>query len=185
MKPYQKLSLAAAAVAVVVAAIRNGYKPKSGIEKAIIDEANRQGVDPKVALAFAAAESNFQPGLVGDASWPFSGDISNHERHVLNNPVFDSSPYRTSPGLWVSYGIYQLLSPYQLQKYDANADPRVLLDPEINIRIGISVIKNLLKKYGNVEDARIAYVCGSPGGCSESRSAEIVEKFKKKLSGFA
>jgi len=148
------------------------------VQKAIVAEANRQGVNPAVALLFADVESGFQAGAVGDKNWPYRGD--NWERFVLNNPRLQGNPYLMDRELWVSYGVYQLLAPFHLHYHDPMANPRSLLNLNTNVRVGVAKIKRLLSKYGDPLAARMAYVCGSPSACSTSRAELIASRLESK-----
>lgn len=161
------------------------YMPSGAIEQAIASEASRQGVDPKVAIAFARVESGMKPGSIGDRAWPerVRGDgRTNHQALVLGNAKFNNNPYRNQPELWVSYGLFQLLAVYSLDSMP-DADPRILLNPATNIRLGVAKIKMRLDQYGgDVLKARIAYKCGSATGCSDDVRASAIARFEKAAS---
>src|SRR4051812_46824745 len=53
----------------------------------IADEARAQGVDPRVALAFADAESALRPAAQGDLDWPYRNGGALYHKHVLGNPA--------------------------------------------------------------------------------------------------
>lgn len=154
--------------------------PKGEIQNLIVREAERQGVEPRIALTFVDLESRFTPSAVGDADWPHrvrKNGQTNHEKWVLNNPVFDNNPWRSDPDVWVSYGLFQLLSPHHLSKHNPNAHPAELLDPKTNAKIGIGIIKRMVNKYG--EDwvkVRLGYggTCMIPGRCSYETIERIV-----------
>jgi len=148
------------------------------VQKAIVAEAKRQGVNPAVALLFADVESGFSQGAIGDRNWPYRGD--NWERYVFNNPRLQGNPYLLDRELWVSYGVYQLLAPYHLHLYDPIANPRALLGLQTNVRLGVAKVKRLLSKYGDVLAARLAYVCGSPSACSVDRAETVASRLETK-----
>lgn len=52
-----------------------------------------------------------------------------------------------------------------------------LNQPEDNFRTGCAILRQLLDKYGNTEDALTAYNSGKPGSSSYSRS--VVERMQK------
>lgn len=54
-----------------------------------------------------------------------------------------------------------------------------LMDPQDNFRTGCAIIRQLMDRYGNLEDALTAYNRGKPGQSSYSRSVlERMEVFK-------
>lgn len=52
-----------------------------------------------------------------------------------------------------------------------------LMDPESNFRVACHFLRELLDRYGNVEDALTAYNSGNPGSSSYSRS--VMERMQK------
>jgi hypothetical protein len=165
----------------------NGARPsivvQGTVQKAIVAEARRQGVDPAVALLFADLETSFR-NVRGDSGWPFrrrSDGRTNWEALVRDSSTLADNPYRGRPELWVSYGPFQLLSPFTIASYNPMADPRVLDNVALNVRLGVAKIKRLSDKYGgDVERMRLAYVCGSPGACSSSRRQQILARMETK-----
>ncbi len=182
MNPLLALLLAAGAVAVLR---RKQVVAVGAMQQAIAAEASRQGVDPAVALLFADLESGFK-NVTGDSWWPakkLPDGRTNWEVYVRDNPAFTNNPYRDVPPLWISYGPFQLLSPFSLP--DPKADPRLLFELAVNIRLGVAKIKQLSKLYGgNLVKMRLAYVCGSATGCSSKRTAEITAQLKAKASKY-
>jgi hypothetical protein len=128
-------------------------------------EAGSQGVDPKLALVFADLESNFKSNAIGDKTWHArrnSKGVTRWKQFVFDNPRYVRSPFRDEKHLWASYGLFQLLSPFELWREDANADPRILLDPKINARLAVAKLKRLQDRFGTDPlKIRLAY-----GGCT-------------------
>jgi hypothetical protein len=148
--------------------------PTDQIKAIIKAEAGAQGVNPKLALLFADLESRFNPDAVGDRDWPFRSD--NWQRFVRDNPRYAANPFRTDRDLWVSYGLFQLLSPFELWRENPNADPSTLLDVRTNARLGVAKIRRLQERFGvDPLKIRIAYVCGSLK-CSRDKMLSIAEK---------
>lgn len=160
-------------------------QPRSEIEKIIIDEANRQGVDPRIALLFADLESGLKPATTGDHDWPYreQNGVTMYERFVLQNDTYNNNPWRDDPSVWISYGLFQLLSPHYLYFYDRNAHPAKLLDPQINSKIAIKRIKNQIEKFGanDLVKVRLGYgaSCLIPNRCSYETINRIVGRLDK------
>jgi len=141
-----------------------------------------------VVLAFADVESRFNPDAEGDAQWPFKvahgQSLTNWQRHVRDNPHFRDNPWREDPARWISYGLFQLLSPFHAR---ANEDPRALLDPTTNADRGASFIATLLRRAnGDAEAARLGYVgCGLDGAhCDAATVAQVRAKFRSALARY-
>lgn len=142
-------------------------------------EAARLGIDPTLALAWADVESGLNPKQRGDLTWATRDNGKRYRQHVLNNARFLNNPARSDPSAWISYGLYQLLAAYYAP---ADQHPRVLFDPKLNVSLGLKNVKRLLAAYnGDVETARIAYVCGTPDGCDQSRKDHIVSRLRAAL----
>jgi hypothetical protein len=149
--------------------------PVAAAKEQIKAEALKQGVDPRIALTFADLESRFQSGAVGDRTWPFRGD--KWERFVRDNPRYSANQFRNQRDLWVSYGLFQLLSPFELWREEPNADPRILALPEVNARLGVAKIKRLQDEFGKDPlKIRIKYVCGSIRSCDPGKVLSIARK---------
>ena len=191
----QKLGIGAAAVGALVFLFR---KQRSGVVidtpalpvdqvKALIkSEAKKQGVDPRLALTFAELESNFRSNVVGERDWPFLRDSTGQtkwQRFVRDNPRYSANPFRGRQGLWVSYGLFQLLSAFELWRHDPNGDPRDLAVPEINVRLGVAKIKRLQERFGNDPlKIRLSYVgCGETGGrCPPGTILRVARKLAQR-----
>lgn len=151
-------------------------KEREEMQRLIRLEAERQGVPPAVALAFADVESRLDPRAEGDKDWHLRKGGALYQKHVLGSKALEKNPWRNAPELWHSYGLFQLLAPYHVQPAE---DPRALLDPRINILRGVGFIRNLLLRHkGDVSAARLAYT-GNPGD-PEVR-ADITSKFAAAL----
>ena len=135
----------------------------------IAAEASAQGVDPRVALAFADAESGLRPEAQGDLDWPYRNGGELYQKHVLGNPALLRSPYRGDPSVWHSYGLFQLLAPYHVLELE---HPAVLLDPRINTQRGVRAIRTALERSGGeLYQARRRYAgCGPGSGCERNAS---------------
>lgn len=97
-------------------------------------EAMRQGVPVEIAMATARIESNFDQTREGDLNWHLN-------RARFERFVPETSPFRGTPELWHSYGLFQLLAPYHVK---GDEDPRILLDPQINAQRGVATLRRLL-----------------------------------------
>jgi hypothetical protein len=125
------------------------------IRALITASANKHGVPPSVALAFAWLESKFNPNARGDLTWHTWEGGKRFQENVLDNPKFANNPYKNQPELWHSYGLFQLLSPYFTKEME---NPQVLYDPNINTERAMVKIANSLKAAnGSVVHARLIY----------------------------
>jgi hypothetical protein len=143
--------------------------PRDGraISALIADEARAQGVDPRVALAFADAESALRPDVQGDLDWPYRSSGALYQKHVLGDPTLSRNPYRGDPSVWHSYGLFQLLAPYHVLELE---HPAVLLDPHINAQRGVRAVRTALERSGGeLYQARRRYAgCGPGSGCEQN-----------------
>lgn len=164
--------------------------PKVGARRAemialVRAEALRQGVDPVLALATAETESNFNPEVPGDVQWPYKRGGELYQKHVLENPAFDSNPARLEAKAWHSYGLFQLLAPYHLQPTE---HPDVLWDPKLNAERGIAYLKALWRKHKDVWKVRLAYAGALQASEAEKqrvlgRFTENYEAWRKREAG--
>lgn len=131
--------------------------PRGSIQTLIATEADRQGLPRSWALAFADLESQFNPEAIGDRDWPSRPCRAGrgcYEEDVLGNPVYEDNPNRERRAAWVSYGLFQLLSPFALERairqqlVSPDAPPEALLDVDINVQLGVASIKNLFEATG-------------------------------------
>lgn len=137
-------------------------------EALIRSEANEAGIDPRQALLWADLESGLHSSAVGDSDWPFREGGGTWRRFVVDNAKYEGNPFTRYQSIWVSYGLFQLLSPFWLWRVDPMEDPRILLDAELNARLGTSVLmKQLLSRHeGDLYLARLSAGCGAPERCS-------------------
>jgi hypothetical protein len=161
--------------------------PTGEVEQIIIEEARRQGVNPRIALLFASLESSFK-NVTGDTSWyarKRSDGRTNWERWVRDNDQYNDNPYRYQKELWVSYGPFQLLAPFNLSYYNRNANPRVLGQVPVNAKVAIAKIKRLGEKYNwDVAKMRLAYRCGTAEGCSASARAKTLARLTERAASY-
>ena len=135
----------------------------------IAAEASAQGVDPRVALAFADAESGFRADAQGDCDWPYRNGGELYRKHVLENPALLRNPYRGDPSVWHSYGLFQLLAPYHVHELE---HPAVLLDPRVNAQRGVRAVRTALERSGGeLYQARRRYAGCGPGSSCERNAA--------------
>jgi hypothetical protein len=148
---------------------RGGQAPSSAgpIIALVAAEASAQGIDPRVALAFADAESGLHPDAQGDLDWPYRNGGELYQKHVLGNPALLRNPYRGDPSVWHSYGLFQLLAPYHVLELE---HPAVLLDPRTNTQRGVRAIRTALERSGGeLYQARRRYAgCGPGSGCERN-----------------
>lgn len=75
-----------------------------------------------------------------------------------------------------SFGPFQLQAQFHIP---AGVDP---LDPGATIPLALDLIQRLLERAdGDVLQARILYVCGSPGGCSQAKRELIATRLDNAL----
>lgn len=104
---------------------------------AVLQESDRQGIDPWLVLAVIRVESNFDPGAVGGA-----GEIGLMQ--IL--PDTARQVARWSLG-------------------DTKLDPRRLYDPAVNVRLGTAYLASLLReRNGDLVGALAAYNGGDRPG---------------------
>lgn len=152
----------------------NSSASRDAAIKLIREEAAKQGLPASIALAFAEAESGFDPLAEGDKQWP-DKQPELYRKLVLEDPRRAANPARTQRELWHSYGLFQLLAPYHARPKE---DPRVLLEPRLNAQRGIAFIKSLLAKHrDDLVEARLAYA----GALNVSRAEQnrVLERFAK------
>ncbi len=161
-------------------------KPKASSKSCVEllrSEATRLGLDPKVALAWADVESGLDPKARGDRDWATRDNGKRYKQHVLNNPRFLNNPARSDPSAWCAYGLLQLQAAYYAPP---DQHPRVLFDPKLNVSLGLKNVKRLIDAYnGDVDTARIAYVCGTPDNCDQSRKDHITTRLHAALERWA
>ena len=128
--------------------------PRSEIAELLSAEADRQGVDVRWVMAWAQKESNFHEDAEGDLNWPFRSGGRLYRENVLDNRAYDANPFRSDQAAWHSYGLFQLLSPHWLSKAEstglvaAGSHPSVLLDPHVNAKLGVGMLKALYERTG-------------------------------------
>lgn len=155
--------------------------PAPALVALIRREAALAGVPLQVALAFARVESNFNVNAQGDLDWPKKKPAN---YRVLVTEGRPTNPFRGQPELWHSYGLYQLHAAHHVK---GDEDPRVLLDPTVNIPRAMTAIARLLQVAGgDPVEARFRYVgCGEHGAkCSDSERARIRERLLAALAEF-
>lgn len=176
--------LALALGALMVAATRRAPKkaaPPAELVALIRREAALAGVPLQVALAFARVESGFNANAQGDLDWPKKKPAN---YRVLVTEGRPSNPYRDQPGLWHSYGVYQLHAAHHVKGQE---DPRVLLDPQVNVpRAMVTIARLLQASGGDPLEARYRYVgCGQLGAkCPDSERRKIRAKLESALAEF-
>jgi soluble lytic murein transglycosylase-like protein len=133
---------------------RGGYSARAPMVALVRAEAERQGLEPALALAVAEVESNFNPSAAGDTAWAQKRPEL-YKKLVLDNPAMASNPARTDPSAWHSYGLFQLLAPHHVR---GNEHPSILNDPKLNATRGIAFIKGLMRKHdADPVKMRLAY----------------------------
>lgn len=176
------LALAALGVLVVASSRKSQSKrPPAELVELIRREAALAGVPLQVALAFARVETNFNALAQGDLDWP-KKKPANYRVLVLEGRP--TNPFRENAALWHSYGLFQLHAAHHVK---GDEDPRVLLNPQVNVARAMATIARLLKaSEGDPFEARFRYVgCGQAGAnCADSERAKIREKLSKALSEF-
>lgn len=136
----------------------------------ITQVAEDHGILPQAALLWADLESALNPNAIGDKKWA-TRNPDKYRRFVLEREEYQDNPWRDVPERWASYGLFQLLSPFWvLRTSNPSADPRILLDPELNARLWMRhLFVPLIEKHGDVFTARLFEVCDRPGGCSNTK----------------
>lgn len=70
----------------------------------------------------------------------------------------------------------------QAQFHIPEGDPT---DPRVSVRAGVRVLSERLTRYnGDIVKARLAYVCGTPDGCSHGKARRIKLKLASVASGY-
>lgn len=54
-------------------------------------------------------------------------------------------------------GLMQIIGKFHTDKFEPSADGQTLLDPQINVRVGVAIIKEYLRRTGNVDSALQLY----------------------------
>jgi soluble lytic murein transglycosylase-like protein len=135
-------------------------------------EAQRQGVEPALALATAEVESQFDPNAKGDVLWAQKKPAL-YIKLVRDNPLMARNPARTEPTAWHSYGLFQLLAPHHVRALE---HPSVLFDPQLNAQRGIAFIKGLMRKHGSDPvTMRLAYAGAL--NVSEAEKERVLKRF--------
>lgn len=147
---------------------------------AIENAAKKHNVPLKYALAFAWLESRFNPRAKGDLKWHQWDDGARYKKFVLNNPTFANNPFRNTPEVWHSYGLFQLLAPHFLLGHE---NPAILFYPEINADRGVKKIANSLKTAkGDIGEARVIYAGASK--LSQATKDELKRRLTEALALF-
>lgn len=175
------LAFAVLGVMMALSSKRKLLPPPAELLELIRREAALAGVPLRVALAFARVESNFNAAAEGDKDWP-KKKPANYRMLVLDGRP--TNPFRAQAELWHSYGLYQLHAAHHVR---GDEDPRVLLDPGVNVPRAMAAIARLLQaSAGDPIEARYRYVgCGENGAkCGDSDRRRIREKLEAALSEF-
>lgn len=72
-----------------------------------------------------------------------------------------------------SHGPMQVQAQYHIPEGDPT-------DPRISVRAGVKVLADKLDRYdGDMVKARLAYVCGTPSGCSTGKARKVISKLER------
>jgi soluble lytic murein transglycosylase len=114
---------------------------------AIVREARKNGLDPLLVVAVIHCESSFDTNAVSSA-----GAMG------LMQVMPDTGAYLAE------------LAGFRLD------GPRKLFDPELNVRLGAGYLADLIRQFGNIEHALVAYNAGP--GCAKKILANRAERVK-------
>lgn len=141
--------------------------------------ARAAGLPEEIALATAEVESNFNPDARGDLQWHARRGGELYRKNVLNNPRLAANPARLQPERWISFGLFQLLSPHYVLPHEP---PEALADPEVNTERGVRLLKRLYTLYdGDTDKIRVHYGAGSLN-VSDATRATLLGRFRKSLA---
>lgn len=136
----------------------------------IVAEAMVLGVDPRVALAYAIAETNVR-NIVSD-------------RHLHRSPEYMAKVTARHPRWrqysqardWASYGPFALQALYHVSP---GQHPSTLMNPAISAPKALANIAKLVAAYqGDSSEARIRYVCGQ-SDCSGQMREKILRRYRQ------
>jgi len=84
--------------------------------------------DPKPLIAMADRESGWSNVAIGDID--AAAGVFERDREKIKK---NGSPWTDDPSLWAgSYGLFQLMAPYEVQKWRGDAHPHLLFHPVIS-----------------------------------------------------
>jgi soluble lytic murein transglycosylase-like protein len=145
----------------------------------IREKARAAGLPEEVALATAEVESGFNPDARGDLQWHTRKGGELYRKNVLANPRLAANPARLQPERWVSFGLFQLLSPHFVEPHEA---PEVLADPDLNAERGVRYLKRLYAKYqGDTDKVRVHYAAGNLN-VSDATRTTLLTRFRRALA---
>lgn len=137
----------------------------------IVEEARSQGLDAEVALAFAIAETGVANTIGDQQLYQRRGYMDAVRQQHPRNPDIDK------PEQWVSYGPFQLQARWFIREGER---PSLLLDEKVSVPRAIRHIRGLLHRYkGDVDDARLAYVCGTPENCTDEKRKLVLRRYRE------
>lgn len=180
MKPKHYAILGGGFVGGLVVGILAGRaREKNRVRELVAAYADRFGAPVTWSLAFADRESHFNPEARGDFDWPHRecrAGAGCYAHDVLENPIYAENPYRDERDIWISYGVFQLLSPYQLahaieaRLLPPDASPEELLDLDVNLTLGVQNVLALYRETdGDFIEARLR-----AAGCHDCGRYEII-----------
>lgn len=115
------------------------------------------GLDPKLVHAIVRAESSYRAD-------GFRHEPGYYRRHVEGNDDLVDLPWYGEPRrISSSYGLCQLMYPTALAVgYPRWLPPELLFTPHINVRLGATLMRQLVDKYADTRDVLAAYNSGRP-----------------------
>ena len=120
------------------------------------------GASPNVLVSAARRESNWHADAVGDVE--IARDVFLRDRAKL---AANGSPYTSDADIaaWSgSFGLFQLMAPYEVQRWRKDAHPSVLLNPIVSTILAMRKVNRIIDLGAqNAVDIRMVWAFGPDG----------------------
>lgn len=116
--------------------------------------------NPEPLISIAQRESNFSHTAIGDVE--IAAQVFERDREKLAR---NGSPWTDDPDAWAgSFGLFQLMAPYETQRWRADAHPSVLFHPVISTILAMRKWNRALALGArNAVDVRMVWAYGGDG----------------------
>jgi hypothetical protein len=116
--------------------------------------------DPDPLISIAKRESNFNHLAVGDEE--IAAKVFDRDREKIRDK---GSPWTDDPDAWAgSFGLFQLMAPYETQRWRADAHPSVLFHPVIATILAMRKWNRAIDLGAqNAVDVRMVWAFGGDG----------------------